>query len=132
MWERALADARAQVAATPNDAFAWFNLGTDLVALGAYEEAASAYDQARQLGLPWRMLWYQFGPFEAYVAVGRYEEALSLIDATLTTTQDVEELYYWQARALLGLGRAKEARAALERALALNPNYREASRLLEK
>ncbi len=131
MWERALADARAQVKATPEDAFAWFNLGTDLTALGRYAEAASAYDRARQLGLPWRMLWYQFGPFEAYVAVGRYEEVLALVDATLATTQDVEELYYWRARALMGLGRDQEAKAALERAMDLNPNFAPARDLLQ-
>ena len=127
MWERALADARMQVTATPDDAFAWFNLGTDLAALKRYEEAASAYDRARQLGLPWRMLWYQFGPFEAYVAVGRDAEALALADATLATTQDVEELYYWRARALSDLGDEAAARSALERALTLNPHFAAAS-----
>ncbi len=30
------------------------------------------------------MLWYRFGPFDANVAVGRDEEALALVDATLT------------------------------------------------
>ena len=53
----------------------------------AIEEAAAAFDQARQIGLPWRMLWYQFGPFEAYYETGRYDEVIALADATLQTRQ---------------------------------------------
>ena len=39
--------------------FAWFNLGSDLVYFDRYEEAALAYDKARELGLPLRMFRYQ-------------------------------------------------------------------------
>jgi len=132
MWHRALADAMARTSASPDDAFAWFNLGTDLTALARYDEAAAAYDRARQLGLPWRMLWYQFGPFRAYFQVGRYQEVLALADATLSTTEDVEELHYWRARALLALGRREEALKSLERAVQLNPNYAAAGQLLKE
>ncbi len=38
--------ARAQVKTATEDAFAWFNLGTDLMALGCYTEVASTYDQS--------------------------------------------------------------------------------------
>ena len=131
MWERALRLARARVASQPDDPFAWFNLGSDLTALQHYDEAASAFDQARQLGLPWRMLWYQFAPFQAYFQVGRYQEVLVLTEATLATTPDVEELHYWRARALLALGARDKAKSALTRAVELNPNYTAARQLLE-
>ena len=96
MWRRALADAETATIESPTDAFAWFNLGTDRVALGRFGEAAAAYDQARTLGLPWRMLWYQFGPFRAYYEVSRYDELLALVDASLATTPNVEEFHYWR------------------------------------
>ena len=121
--QHGLALARADVDARPQDAFAWFNLGSDLTALAQFAEAAAAYDHARQLGLPWRMLWYQFGPFEAYFEVGRNAEVLALADATLKTTTDVEEVYYWRGRALAALGDADGARQAFARAVALNPRY---------
>ncbi len=121
--ERGLAQARAAVDAQPQDAFAWFNLGSDLTALAQFAEAADAFDRARQIGLPWRMLWYQFGPFEAYFETGRYKEVLALADATLKTTTDVEELYFWRGRALAALGDAEGARQAFARAVALNPRY---------
>jgi len=130
MWQRALADAEASVSENPGDAFAWFNLGSDLTALNRFEEATQAYDQARVLGLPWRMLWYQFGPFHAYYEVGRYDEVLALANATLATTTNVEELYYWKGLVLQAINDAPAARQALERALQLNPNYEEAATAL--
>ncbi len=127
MWQRALLSAQENVRQRPEDPFAWFNLGTDLVALGDFGQAADAYDRARVIGLPWRMLWYQFGPFQAYFETGRFQEVISLADATLNVTKYVEELYYWKGLALQATGDPTGARGAFERALALNPNYAEAA-----
>jgi hypothetical protein len=126
MWEGALANVQGKLADDPNNPFHWFNLGTNLVALERYDEAASAYDQARQLGLPWRMLWYQFGPFPAYFQVGRYQEVVALADATLAVTTHLEELHYWRGLALDAMGDTPAAIRSLERAIQLRPNYPEA------
>jgi hypothetical protein len=88
--------------------FAWFNLGTNLVAVGDYPGAAAAYDQAFTLypGLPpaerpWRMLWYQTGPYSAYFHTGRYQDVIDLATTTLTAMSEpvLEESYFWRARA---------------------------------
>jgi tetratricopeptide (TPR) repeat protein len=126
MWTRAAADAEAAVQQRPKDAFAWFNLGTSLTALGRFDAAASTYDRSRQLGLPWRMLWYQFGPFRAYYETGRYDQVVALADATLHTAQHVEELFFWRGLAQQAKGDLPAARASWERSLDLNPNYTEA------
>ncbi len=126
MWERALARAQAEIASRPEDPFAHFNLGSALVALGDYEQAAAAFDRARVIGLPWRMLWYQFAPFRAYYETGRYDELLALADATIATAGEIEEVYYYKGLGLAALGRQEEARQNWQRALALNPNYGEA------
>jgi tetratricopeptide (TPR) repeat protein len=130
MWQRALQHARTETREQPDDPFAWFNLGSDLVALGQFELAATAYDHARQIGLPWRMLWYQFGPFQAYYETGRYGEVVALSDATIKTTSSVEEIYYWKGMGLKAQGDIAEARQAWQRALELNPNYAEAAAVL--
>jgi tetratricopeptide (TPR) repeat protein len=131
MWQAALAQAQSEAAADAQNPFAWFNLGTSFAHLGDHAAAAAAYDQARAIGLPWRMLWYQFGPFAAYHAVGRYADMLSLADAVLAATTSIEEIHYWRGLALAGLGDEAAARAAWQAALDLNPAYAPAQAVLE-
>ncbi len=130
MYQRALAVAHAEIAANPEDPYAWFNAGTNHVGLGQYEQAAAAYDQARLLKLPWRMLWYQFGPFEAYLHVGRYQDVVNLADANLKTTPNLEESYYYRALARQALGDQAGWREDLRQALHYNPHLEIAARLL--
>lgn len=131
MWERALATARGAVEQAPEDPFAWFNLGSDLVALEQYEEAAAAFDRARQIGLPWRMLWYQFTPFPAYYHTGRHQEVVALADATLRVTTHLEELHYWRGMGLVALGNPSAGAEAFRRALSLKPGFPPAAQALE-
>lgn len=130
MWRRALRASQEAVKERPEDPFVWFNLGTNLVATGEFEQAARAYDKARVIGLPWRMLWYQFGPFEAYYHAGRYEELISLARATLDVTEHVEEVHYWLGMGLLKTGDVEGARKAFRRALKQKPDYVEAAEAL--
>ena len=128
-WAAVDAGARADIAASQADAFAWFNLGSSLWAQGRASESVDAFDQARAIGLPWRMLWYQFAPFAAYSAVGRHDDVLALAAATLANTDSIEEIYYWKARALAAQGDVAGARAALDKALSLYPGYGDAATL---
>ncbi len=132
MWARSLAAAEAAVTADERDAFAWFNLGSSLTALGRYAEAADAFDRARRIGLPWRMLWYQFTPFRAYYEVGRYDEVVALAEATLRTSGPViEELFFWQGLARYAQGDREAAREAWRRAVDLNPGFADARAALD-
>lgn len=131
MWQQAIATAQAEIAANPADPYAYFNLGSSLVTLGDYAGAATAFDQARGLGLPWRMLWYQFGPFVAYAEMGRYQEVIDLGQATLTSAAGgIEEIHYWRGRAMAGLGNATSAQAEWNQALLLNPDFLPAQQAL--
>jgi len=123
MWTAAAAQAQTELAVDGSDAFAWFNLGSSLAAQGRYDEAAAAFDQARTLGLPWRMLWYQFGPFEAYLAVGRAQDVVALADSVNAGTTSIEEIHYWRSRGLAAQGDQAGARQALDQALTLNPTF---------
>lgn len=132
MWQNAAQQAQNDITADNANAFAWFNLGSSLTQLGRltgettfYENAAAAYDQARTIGLPWRMLWYQFGPYEAYLANGRTDDIFALTEAMLTSTggQNVEETYYYRGQAKAAIGDNAGATADFQTALQLNPNY---------
>jgi len=126
-YRNALEAARQEAIANPEDPFAWFNMGTNFIALGMANEAAVAYDQARNVGggLPWRMLWYQFGPFEAYYAVGRYQDMIQLAQANLNDGggQYVEETFYYAGLARAAMGETERAIENLNQALWFNPNF---------
>jgi tetratricopeptide (TPR) repeat protein len=139
MWTRTAEQAQQAIEVNGQNAFTWFNRGTALTHLGRltgdtsyYEQAAAAFDQARLIGLPPRMLWYQFQPYEAYLAVGRIEDVLILAEATLVSQggRNVEETYFYQGRALLAQGDTAGATAAFRRAASLNPNYTAAQEAL--
>lgn len=132
MWQAAALRAQTAVDAAPENAFAWFNLGSSLTRLGQLTgqpdllaNAAAAFDQARVLGLPTRMLWYQFEPYEAYLAGGRIEDVLSLSGVILESFggRNVEETYLYRGRALVAAGDAANATAVYRQALRLKPDF---------
>jgi tetratricopeptide (TPR) repeat protein len=69
------------------------------------------------------MLWYQFGPYEAYYQVGRYDDVILLADVTLMDRPYFEESYYYRGLAKAALGEISQATSDLERAVKRNPNY---------
>jgi len=129
--QNALAASEAAAASHPGNAFAWFNLGTNLVALERYTEAAQAYDSARQIGLPQRMLRYQFGPFLAYFHAFRTEDLLTLADYALQRTPNSEEALLWKGWGLYRQGDTGGAVALWQKALEERPGYPDAQYALD-
>ena len=130
--EFTLSMSEAEVELGFDDGFTYFNMGSSLVDLGRYEEAAAAFDQAFQLELPWRMLWYQYGPFEAYFQVGRYDDVIRLANETLSTTRGIEEMYYYLGLVYEQLGDLQRAQGNLEAAVWRNENYAAAAENLAR
>jgi tetratricopeptide (TPR) repeat protein len=129
--QHALEIARKEVDANPQDAFAWFNIGSNLVYFERYAEASRAYDEARKIGLPQRMLRYQFGPFFAYFHASRNDDLLALTEYVLKNTPNSEEALLWNG---WGLYRKGDRAGALEKfraALKANPNYQDAQYALD-
>jgi len=121
--QMALDAAQADSAKNPTDAFAWFNLGSDLVYFDRYEEAALAYDKAREIGLPLRMFRYQFGPFLAYFHANRNEDLLVLTDYARSVTEMSEEAWLWYGFGLYRNGDYDGALKAWKKADQVNPNF---------
>jgi hypothetical protein len=131
MWRMVAARAQAEIDADPENVFAWFNLGSALTEMGVrtgepqyYQGGAQAYDQARDLGLPPRMLWYQFRPYMAYWKVGRHDDVIALADATLATQggRNVEETFWYKGLALESKGFITDAITNYRAALEVNHN----------
>ena len=130
MYRNALARAQGESNTNQKDAYGWFNLGTNYAALKMFGEAVVAYDQARRLGLPWRMTWYQFGWFEAYLATNRLDDVMSLADVTLKNDSYAEEMYYYKGLVFQKRGDENAAREQFNLALKHNPNFARARQAL--
>ncbi len=129
--EHALQVALEETQADPENAFTWFNLGTNLMYFERYIEATDAYDKARELGLPQRMLRYQFGPFIAYFHTGQMDDLIALTDYALQITPNAEEAWLWHGWAMYRNGDRNQAEADFRRALEENPNYLDAQYALD-
>ncbi|MBT3240215.1 MAG: tetratricopeptide repeat protein [Chloroflexi bacterium] len=115
--------------------FAWFNKGTSHVALDQYQAAATAYDNAFFLYnkmegeaslRPYRMMWYQSGPYWAYFFTQRYTDLINLANTTLNewiSQPTLEESLYWRGRAYLAEGQYQDAVADFRESVYLNENY---------
>ena len=123
--------------------FSWFAKGTSHVALQEYADAATAYDQAfsvynsigkNDIQRPYRMMWYQTGPYWAYFYAGRYQDVINLANVTLTETiskPTLEESIYWRGRAKYMLGNTQAAIDDFREALRLHPNWGPAIQALQ-
>jgi hypothetical protein len=125
MYVNALRRIQDELRLNADDVFGWFNLGSVLTELGDYESAAASYDQARSVGLPFRMLWYQFGIYESYFQMERYEDVMTLANTILAIDNypESEEAYYYRGRVYEARGQIRSARREYKQALHYNPDY---------
>lgn len=112
--------------------FAWFNAGTSAVNLQDYVTAATHFDTAFSLYpdvpeayRPWRMMWYQTGPYYAYYWSGRYNDVIELANQTLKAMSEpvLEESYYWRAMAAYALGNTTKAVVDLRQSIDFHPGF---------
>jgi tetratricopeptide (TPR) repeat protein len=129
--QHALEVARTETVADPENSYAWFNLGTNLLYFEQYQDAAEAYDEARTIGWPQRMLRYQFGPFFAYFHSGRTEDLLTLTEYALQRTPNSEEAHLWRGWGRYRNGDVNGALADFRAALEVNPNNWDAQYALD-
>ena len=129
--QKALDFAEAAARSDPENAFAWFNVGTNLTYFEKYHEAAVAYDTARTLGLPQRMLRYQFGPFIAYFHSLQTDEVMALTKYALEITDTSEEAMLWRGWAEYRRGNSGIALNYFREALLIRPDYVDANHAID-
>lgn len=143
-WEHAAQRASDEIVAQTGRElyFAWFNRGTSLASLQDYEGASAAFDQSLFQVYPtidpdqrpWRMLWYQTGPYRAYFYSGRYYQIINLATTTLGAMDEpiLEESYYWRALASEALGDSSGAIADLRSCLQYHVGFQPCTAALEQ
>ncbi|MDP1545133.1 MAG: C39 family peptidase [Anaerolineales bacterium] len=138
------AEREIQTLSDNNRFFAWFNKGTSHVALNQYTDAAVAYDQAFRDYASWdtttgnrpfRMMWYQTGPYFAYYYAARYQDVVNLANTTLNdtiSTPTLEESLLWRGRAYYMIGNTPAAIADYRAALQVHMNWFPAVQALQE
>jgi hypothetical protein len=138
-----VAQSEAQTLADIDRFFAWFNVGTSHIALLQYADAAIAYDYAFSVyaGLdvndsvrPYRMMWYQTGPYKAYYYTNRFADVINLADTTLNDTiaePVLEESLYWRGRAYYMAGKTDLAVKDYRNSLNVHPKWIPATQALQ-
>lgn len=126
-----------------NRFFSYFNIGTSHVVMQQYADATYAYDFSFQLyaGLtgddsirPYRMMWYQTGPYFAYYYTNRYTDVINLATTTLEDTISapvLEESLIWRGRAYYMAGQTDKAIKDYRAALKVHPNWPPAVQALQ-
>ena len=137
------AQSEAQTLSDIDQYFAWFNVGTSHVALFQYADAAIAYDYAfnlySQLDVedsvrPYRMMWYQTGPYKAYYYTNRFADVINLATTTLNDTISepvLEESLYWRGQAYYMAGKTDLAVRDYQDALKIHPKWIPATQALQ-
>jgi tetratricopeptide (TPR) repeat protein len=122
--------------------FATFNAGTSYDQLTDYGDAATAYDRASDLynnladaDRPYRIRWYETGPYSAYFNTGRYQDVINWADTTLATIKaprSLEESWYWRARAEYALGETDKAFADIRQAYYYNRHLQATLQIMQQ
>ncbi len=128
-----IAEQESQTLTGIDQFFAWFNKGTSYNLLTEYGQGALAFDAAfayynalPQKDRPYRIMWYQTGPYRAYYYTSRFQDVITLADTTESTLfhhRVLEETLYWRALAEAALGDYNAAYADMRKAVYYNPNF---------
>lgn len=119
-------------AKSENGNYAIFNQSINEYYLGNYESAISLYEQVAPK-LPYRVLWYQTEPVNAYLKMKQYDKVFTLTDQIFKSgNPSAAELYYLRGQSYVEQGKQVEAKSEFEKALFYNKNYQPSQKALQK
>jgi DNA-binding winged helix-turn-helix (wHTH) protein/tetratricopeptide (TPR) repeat protein len=106
----------------PWNGLALYHLGLGQIQLGRFEDALATFKQADSFDTPQVSRWtWRLGAGWTYLLMGRSAEALPWLQGSIAITPASGRSYMLLAAAYEGLGQPAEARAAMDKALALRP-----------
>jgi tetratricopeptide (TPR) repeat protein len=106
----------------PWNGLALYHIGLAQLQLGRFDDALATFKQADRFDTPLVSRWtWRLGAGMTYVLMGRNEDALPWLQSSIAITLASGRSYMLQAAALQQLGRTAEAKAAMDKALALRP-----------
>ena len=129
-WQNSVARLQQEIAKNPNDNQLKFSLAVAYYHTGEYEKTIQEFE-AVESRLPFRTLWYQIEPLQAYQKLERYDELLPRIQTILNRhNRAFSELYQIRGEVYLEQGRTEDAKREFETALVYNRNFKPAQEAL--
>lgn len=130
-WENAVETAQKEVANNPADIDARFNLSVALYNVENFKRSAEEFEKVENQ-LPFRTLWYQIEPIEAYYELGNYDRVFQITDKILSPyNRAFSELYIIRGNIYKKQGNLQAARSEFEKAVFYNQNLKEAQAALQ-
>ncbi len=129
-WYHALQAAQEEAKNHPDDIYATFNVSVAAYYAGNYKLATTEYEKVAQQ-LPFRTLWYQIEPIEAYYALGSYDNVFAITDKILANNNRAfSEVYLIRGNSYKKRGKMIQAKAEYEKAVYYNQHLTEARNAL--
>jgi tetratricopeptide (TPR) repeat protein/TolB-like protein len=106
----------------PWDGLALYHIGLAQIQLGRFEDALATFKQADRYNTPPVSRWtWQLGAGWANMLMGRSQDALPWLQSSIAITPASGRSYMLLAAAYAGVGQPDQAKAAMDKALALRP-----------
>jgi hypothetical protein len=129
-WQRAVENSLSELTSNPNDIDARFNLSVAYYNVGEYEKSVEEFEKVESL-LPFRTLWYQIEPIEAYYELSDYDRVFQITDRVLNFhNRAFSELYIIRGKIYQSQGKTDLARQEFQNAVLYNSSLQEAQDLL--
>lgn len=121
-WQLAVNNAQKQLNNNTNDIYARFNLSVALHNIGQDVQSVKEFEKVEDV-LPFRTLWYQIEPIEAYYNLGEYERVFEITDKILNNhNKAFSEVYVIRGNIYKNQGNMESANKEYELARIYNKN----------
>lgn len=121
-WNLAKERANRLLSTNPNNMYARFNYSVALYHTGDYKKSVEEFEKI-EFQLPFRTLWYQIEPIEAYYKLGNYDRVFEITDKILENhNRAFSELYMIRGKIYEKQGDKSAANIEYEKARFYNQN----------
>ncbi len=128
-WQKAAENSKKELLENPGDIYARFNLSVAHYNIGEFQKSVEEFEKVENQ-LPFRTLWYQIEPIQAYFELGNYTKVFEITDRILNNhNRAFSELYILRGQIYKSQGNIDAARNEFEKALFYNENLIQARNL---
>lgn len=123
-WQEAIDKNQQELNTDPGNIYSTFNLSVAYYYIGDYKKSVEEYEKVADQ-LPFRTLWYQIEPIEAYSRLGEYQKVFEITDSILNGgNRAFSELYIIRGNIYKKQGDLTAAKAEYEQAVFYNKNLK--------